>query len=305
VSHQSDDSVFAAARHALALLHREADAARRELAALRRDLVEARLEFDGTRAACLLKANEQLVAAALRAREISDSALAELDALSRASQFDELTDIPGRTLMLDRIDNAIAQARRRGTRVALLFLDIDGFKAINDTHGHAAGDDALRRVAARLTASVRESDAVGRLGGDEFLVLLSDVAGELEAAMVADKMLVALAEGVAEAGASGSLSASIGIAVYPDDSENAVALIALADACMYQSKRRGGASFTFHSGRVAEAPADAIRGRAVPALTARWEPSAATAIASSLPGEAACARAMNARQLEFMALAAY
>jgi diguanylate cyclase (GGDEF)-like protein len=301
MSHLPDDSVFAVARHALALLHRETDAARSELAALRRDLAQARVEFDGTRAACLLKANEQLVAAALRAKDISDSALAELDALSRAGQFDELTDIPGRTLMLDRIDNAIAQARRRGTRVAVLFLDVDGFKAINDTHGHAAGDDALRRVAARLTASVRETDAVGRLGGDEFLVLLADVAGELEAAMVADKMLAALMEG----GASGSVSASIGIAVYPDDSENAAALIALADACMYRSKRRGGASFTFHSGRVAEAHAGTVGRRPAPAPPAGSATSAAPAIPSSLPEEAACARAMNARQLEFMALTAY
>lgn len=249
-----DDSAHATARRTLALLHVEADAVRKELATLRRDLAEARQEFDATRAACLLEANEQLVTAALRAREASDSALAELDALSRASQFDELTDTPTRTLMLDRIDSAIARARRHGTRVALLFLDIDGFKGINDRHGHAAGDDALRQVAARLAASVRESDAVGRYGGDEFLVLLAEVAGEPEVALVADKMLAALAHGVSETGGPAPLSASIGIALYPEDSDNTVALIALADASMYRSKRRGGASFTFHSGRVAEPP---------------------------------------------------
>lgn len=247
-----DDSPHATARRALALLHVEADAVRKELAALRRDLAKARQEFDSTRAACLLEANEQLVTAALRAREASDSALAELDALSRASQFDELTDTPTRTLMLDRIDSAIARARRNGNRVALLFLDVDGFKGINDRHGHAAGDDALRQVAARLAASVRESDTVGRYGGDEFLVLLAEVAGEPEVALVADKMLAALAQGVSETGRPAPLSASIGIALYPEDSDSTVALIALADACMYRSKRRGGASFTFHSGHVAE-----------------------------------------------------
>jgi len=254
-----EDSVFTAARHALGLLHHEADGLRKELAALRRDIADARREFDSTRAACLMEANEQLVVAALRARDISESALAELDALSRASQFDELTETPTRTLMLDRIDNALAQARRRGNRGAVMFLDVDGFKAINDAHGHAAGDDALRHVALRLTASVRESDAVGRFGGDEFLVLLAEVAGEPEVAMVAGKMLAALdGEGV-DAGAPMGLSASIGIALFPDDADDARALIALADACMYRSKRRGGASFTFHSGRVAGVSGGALR----------------------------------------------
>jgi diguanylate cyclase (GGDEF)-like protein len=258
-----EDSVFTAARHALGLLHHEADGLRKELAALRRDIVDAQREFDSTHAARLMEANEHLVLAALRAREISDSALAELDALSRASQFDELTETPTRTLMLDRIDNALAQARRRGNRGAVMFLDVDGFKAINDANGHAAGDDALRRVAARLTASVRESDAVGRFGGDEFLVLLAEVAGEPEVAMVAGKMLAALA-GV-EGGAPTGLSASIGIALFPDDADDAPALIALADACMYRSKRRGGASFTFHSGRVAGASGGAPREPPMPA----------------------------------------
>ena len=248
MSHLPEDAVFTAARHALALLHREADAVRKELAALRRDIVDARLEFDGTRAACLMEANEQLVEAALRARETSDSALAELSALSRASQFDELTDTPTRNLMLDRIDKALAQARRRGHRAAVLFLDVDGFKAINDARGHAAGDDALRDIAASLTASVRESDSVGRFGGDEFLVLLAEVAGEPEVALVASKMLAALAGSDA---ARGALSASIGVALFPDDADDVPTLIALADACMYRSKRRGGATCTFHSGRVA------------------------------------------------------
>jgi diguanylate cyclase len=257
VSLLHEDSVFTAARHALGLLHHEADGLRKELAALRRDIVDARREFDSTRAACLMEANEHLVLAALRAREVSDSALAELDALSRASQFDELTATPTRTLMLDRIDNALAQARRRGNRGAVMFLDVDGFKAINDAHGHAAGDDALRQVAARLIASVRESDAVGRFGGDEFLVLLSDVAGEPEVAAVAGKMLAALLGGGVDAGLPAELSASIGIALFPDDADTPLALIALADACMYRSKRRGGASITFHSGRVAGAPGGA------------------------------------------------
>jgi len=249
MSVRPDDSVFTAARHALGLLHHEADGLRKELAALRRDIADARREFDGTHAACLVEANEHLVLAALRARDISQSALAELDALSRASQFDELTETPTRTLMLDRIENALAQARRRGNRAAIMFLDVDGFKAINDGHGHAAGDEALRHVAARLTASVRESDAVGRFGGDEFLVLLAEVGGEPEVAMVARKMLAEL-----PGRASPGLSVSIGIALFPDDAEDAHALIALADAGMYLSKRRGGASFTFHSGRVMEAP---------------------------------------------------
>ena len=242
-----DDPAIAAARQTLANLDAQARTLRAELAALHRDLAQAKEDFSDSQAARLLEANEQLVHSALRARELADTALADLDELSRASQFDELTDTPNRALMLDRVETAIAQARRHGKQVAVLFIDLDGFKQVNDTLGHAAGDEALRRVALRLAASVRETDTVSRFGGDEFLVLLAEVSDATDVARVTAKMLAALAKPGLDGTDAAAHPASIGIALYPGDADDARALIARADAAMYRAKRHGGARFEFHS----------------------------------------------------------
>ena len=230
------------------LLNAQADAVRAELAGLRRELARARDELRTLRSAQVHEADEQLVLAAVNADSAAQSAVTSYDELTRYSQHDELTGTPNRTLMLDRLHNAIALAQRRTTRVGVLFVDLDHFKQINDTLGHAAGDLALQLVTQRLQAAVRDSDTVSRHSGDEFLVLLSDISSVADAAAVARKMLASLAASAQIGPHALQLSASIGIAVYPEDGSDPSILIRHADAAMYRSKRRGSGSYEFHAG---------------------------------------------------------
>ena len=149
---------------------------RAELRSLQRELVAARNELAGSRGAQLREVNEQLVLSALRAQHVADTAAGDLDELTRTSQRDALTGMPNRALMRDRLEQAIALARRHGTRTAVLFVDLDGFKTVNDELGHGAGDEVLQLLARRMESVVRGSDTVSRHGGDEFLVLLAEVA---------------------------------------------------------------------------------------------------------------------------------
>jgi len=245
MSDRTDSKEAAEARHTLRVLTAQANRVRADLVRLRRDLVDVQSDFNATKAAQLLEANERLVMSALHARMLADTAREDLQILTRASQLDELTDTPNRSVMLDRMENAISQARRHGRFVAILFLDLDGFKLINDSLGHAVGDDVLQRVASTLARCVRESDTVSRFGGDEFLVLLAEVTGPSDVALVATKILTAL-PGIGEDVAA-KLSASIGIALYPDDGLDPTTLIKCADAAMYRAKRLGGGTFQFHS----------------------------------------------------------
>lgn len=199
----------------------------------------------------LLAANEQLVLSALEAQGMAEAALQRLDELALSSQHDALTHTPNRVLLLDRLESAVTLAQRRGTRVAVLFLDIDHFKQINDTLGHTTGDGVLQLVAQRLQDAVRDSDAVGRLGGDEFLVLLGEVSRVADAAAIAQKIIADLALPAAVCGHSLRISVSLGIAIYPDDAEDAHGLISLADAAMYRSKRSGGSSYSLYQERLA------------------------------------------------------
>jgi diguanylate cyclase (GGDEF)-like protein/PAS domain S-box-containing protein len=155
------------------------------------------------------------------------------------AEHDVLTDLPNRMLFNDRLARAIALARRYGRRLALLFLDCDRFKHINDTLGHAVGDQVLRTLARRLMASVRESDTVCRHGGDEFLILLSEVDHADDATLSAQKVVAAVAEPILINGHELSLSASIGICVYPEDGQDAQSLIMRADTAMYHAKNAG------------------------------------------------------------------
>ena len=153
------------------------------------------------------------------------------------ARHDPLTDLPNRGILLDRVAHALHLSRRRGVRVALLFIDLDAFKPVNDRFGHAAGDQVLVEVARRLVASTRDSDTVARLGGDEFAVLLEDVTvGEV--VEISDRILAALTRGVDVAGHTVPLGASIGIA-YGDGSESGEALLRQADLAMYEAKGRG------------------------------------------------------------------
>lgn len=157
-------------------------------------------------------------------------------ALEQRALHDVLTGLPNRTLFEDRLERALALALREGTKVAVLFIDLDGFKAVNDTFGHQAGDALLREVARRLEGRLRRSDTVARLGGDEFALVLprADVAG---ARVVAGEIAAALAEPIDALGYQAQVGASIGIAVAPDHGLDVATLVRCADLAMYQAKR--------------------------------------------------------------------
>ncbi|HSC65469.1 MAG TPA: diguanylate cyclase [Caldimonas sp.] len=247
MSEDGEDAKAAATRRSLALLTAQADAVRAELAGLRRDLAKAKDELSGLRSAQLLEANAELVQAAVHADNVAQTAVSTLDELARSTQHDELTGAPTRALMLDRLDTAISMAQRRGTRVGVIFLDLDYFKQINDSLGHAVGDRVLQLATRRLEASVRESDSVSRHGGDEFVVLLAEMAKASDAAAVAQKILESLAAPAQVGAHTLSLSGSLGISVYPEDGADANALIDCADAAMYRAKRAGPGRYAFCS----------------------------------------------------------
>lgn len=161
--------------------------------------------------------------------------------MSHLAQHDPLTGLPNRLLLLDRLERAIATAHRHHGALAVLFLDVDRFKRINDTLGHATGDRVLQSIAARMVACVRNSDTVSRQGGDEFVVLLSEVACAEDAAFRADKVLAAIAMPHPIDGRDLHVTASVGVAAYPADGTDAAALVAQADLALLGAKaaRRG------------------------------------------------------------------
>lgn len=195
------------------------------------------------REAQLVEINEQLVLAALEAEQIAEKALRELARVTAASQRDPLTLLPNRALILDRIERAVASAERGRVPAAVLFVDLDGFKQINDQHGHRMGDQVLQEVARRLEVTVRDSDSVGRMGGDEFLVVLPVIAQRTDAEQVASKLLAAIEVPNHVCNVNLQLSASVGIAIYPRDGLDTSSLINRADEAMYRAKRRGGGKF--------------------------------------------------------------
>lgn len=160
--------------------------------------------------------------------------------LKHSAQHDALTALPNRALLLDRLQKALARSRRDGSHLAVLYIDLDRFKQINDLYGHAAGDLLLQETARRLQAAVRESDTVGRMGGDEFLVLLGDMPWPNHANVVAEKILAALKEPYDLDGRQADISPSIGWASAPVHGTDHRLLIRLADEAMYAAKRAGG-----------------------------------------------------------------
>lgn len=157
--------------------------------------------------------------------------------LLRAARYDELTGLPNRRLLRDRIDSALAHCGRKQSSIALLYVDLDDFKQVNDTFGHAAGDRLLTEVARRMSDCVRETDTVGRLGGDEFVVLLEDIARREDAELVAGKLGEALSAPVHVEGRAVPLRASVGLALYPEDGRDVGQLLKHADGAMYRVKR--------------------------------------------------------------------
>ncbi len=237
------DRKIAAATRTIALLDEEASRLRGELTVLRLALMVDTKTVSPGQAAHLLEANEQLVLAALHSDHVAETAVSELFGMTNANQRDGLTNTPNRALMLDRMEHAIDMAHRGGMRLGILLLDIDQLKKINDAYGHLIGDGVLQLVARRLEATVRKSDTVSRVGGDEFLVLLTEVSKASDAELMAVTMLSAIAEPSSVDGGTVRLSASIGIAIYPDDGTDAAALISSADEAMHRAKRQGGGGF--------------------------------------------------------------
>jgi len=170
------------------------------------------------------------------------------------AHHDALTGLPNRRLLDDRIAQAFAAARRSRERVALMLLDLDRFKPINDTYGHEAGDAVLKTVAARLKGCVRESDTVARVGGDEFVVMLPMRAAQ-DAVRVADKILAALAEPIRVAGHEVRIGVSIGISAFPEDSVDKDDLLKYADRAMYHVKAAGRNSYSFYAREPSQAQA--------------------------------------------------
>ncbi|HAW94549.1 MULTISPECIES: GGDEF domain-containing protein [unclassified Arsukibacterium] len=185
----------------------------------------------------LQHANQQLSQALQQAGILNTHTQVQLHQAKLNNQYDALTLTLNRSAMLDRIGYAFSMAKRQQSQFALLFIDLNNFKPVNDQYGHEAGDKVLQQVSARLKAAVRDSDAVSRHGGDEFLLLLTDIKSDEDISAFADKLQHILAEPYQLGNRSVWLSASIGISVFPRDAATVSELIGCADAAMYRDKQ--------------------------------------------------------------------
>jgi diguanylate cyclase (GGDEF)-like protein/PAS domain S-box-containing protein len=168
------------------------------------------------------------------------------------AHYDALTHLPNRTLFVERLEHALIRARRENSSLALLFIDLDYFKAVNDSLGHAAGDDLLCTLATRMKDVMREADTVARLSGDEFAIFMEGVNEQTNIDGVLKKLLDALLEPADIAGRSVTIGASMGVALYPRDGENAETLLRAADTAMYRAKAKGRNSFEFYRPELTE-----------------------------------------------------
>ncbi|HVY04841.1 MAG TPA: EAL domain-containing protein [Burkholderiales bacterium] len=176
-----------------------------------------------------------------------DITLRKLDEekLQRMAHYDSMTDLPNRSLFYDRLRQTVLQAKREGRLAAVIFVDVDHFKHVNDTMGHAAGDQLLQQVSRRLEGAVRTGDTVGRLGGDEFAVLLTNIVTGNDAGYVAKKLIAGMREAFDIEGHEVFVSASVGITLFPEDSDDPDTLIRNADVAMYRAKELGRNTYQF------------------------------------------------------------
>jgi diguanylate cyclase (GGDEF)-like protein len=193
----------------------------------------------------LQEANAHLVIATIEARKLAEQVETTKVQLDHLAHHDVLTDLPNRILLQDRLSQAIEFARRQGRQLAVMFMDLDRFKHINDSLGHAVGDQLLQSVAQRLVGCVRHSDTISRQGGDEFVLLLPFIEHAEDAALSAQKMLAALALPHRIDRHDLHISVSIGISIYPDDGQDAETLIKSADTAMYYAKENGRNNYKF------------------------------------------------------------
>ena len=171
------------------------------------------------------------------------------------ANHDALTGLPNLALGTDRMTQAIFSARRHSTRTGLMFIDLDGFKRINDVFGHDAGDHVLREIGSRLTACLREMDTVARIGGDEFVVILAEITERQAVELVADKIISLVSMPMRYLGQELSVGASIGISMFPHDGNTSNQMFKQADMAMYEAKKSGKNTYRFS---IDSCPADAV-----------------------------------------------
>ncbi len=228
------------------LSREEAARLREEAVELREKALRAQEAAAGAKAerrshaeAQLREANEHLVVATVNSETMTEAAEQATARMSYVAEHDFLTGLPNRSVLTARLTQAIALAQRHGKKVALMYLDVDHFKNINDSLGHAIGDQLLQSAANRLQACVRSSDTVSRQGGDEFLVLLAEVEQGQDAALTADMLIEAIAAPYLIGCHRLHVTLSIGISIFPEDGNDAETLVMNADTAMYHAKRNG------------------------------------------------------------------
>jgi diguanylate cyclase (GGDEF)-like protein len=194
----------------------------------------------------LYDGNRELIGGVITFRDITEATNKTLE-LEKRAQYDELTGLPNRSVFAEYLGRAIGRAQRKSTPLAVLFIDLDRFKSVNDTLGHDIGDALLCEVATRLRENLRVGDFSGRWGGDEFVVCLEDFGEMSNAAAAAQKLLLVLSEKYEIANSEVYATPSIGIGVYPDSGKDPERLIKAADIAMYEAKRRGGGRFQYYS----------------------------------------------------------
>lgn len=194
----------------------------------------------------LYDGNQSLVGGVVTFRDVTDIMKRTVE-LEKRAQYDELTLLPNRRLFIRQLEKAIGRCQRTSRALAVLFIDLDKFKSVNDTLGHDVGDEVLRQVAGRLTKNLRIGDFSGRWGGDEFVVMLEDFGESANTAAAAQKLVLLLSEKYLVGSSEVYATPSIGIAIYPESGGEAERLIKAADLAMYQAKKRGGGRFQYYS----------------------------------------------------------
>ena len=218
--------------------------------------------------------------------------------IKELAYHDALTGLPNRLLFNDRLSVAVAQAHRSASRLAILFLDLDRFKVINDSLGHSLGDRLLQEVAERLQAGVRQGDTVARLGGDEFILLLPGIGRAEDAAKVAEKILETLKFPVRLEDRELFVTASIGISLYPEDGFDVESLIKNADTAMYRAKEQGRDNFQLYTHAMNETAVERLGAGEQPAQGAARRPARPPLPAAARPGHRQGARRGGAAALE-------
>ncbi len=194
----------------------------------------------------LFDGNHDLIGGVITFRDVTEQTRKNSE-LEKRAQFDELTGLPNRKLFTEQLTRAIGRSQRKSVPLAVLFIDLDRFKSVNDTLGHDVGDAVLREVAQRLVTNLRVGDFSGRCGGDEFLVCLEDFGEAANAGAAAQKLLLVLSEKYDVGDSEVYATPSIGIAMYPESGDNAARLVKAADIAMYEAKKRGGDRFQYYS----------------------------------------------------------